>query len=146
MKQLHVEPVGRTKLSPQVPPPLQRAGVRVASSPAFMRFDAFCRLVDKLAPPLELHLRGEEPLLHPRFLDMVAYAAQRGIAVEATTRLPAFTARRAEACVKSGLRRLNVALGPQPSGLAQRGLQRLEEAKRRLNSDLPEIVMVDASQ
>jgi hypothetical protein len=130
--QMQVEPVGRRKLP--------------GRAPAFMSFEAFCRLVDRARPPAQLLLQGDaEPLLHPRFFDMVAYAVQRGVEVDATTRLPAFTARRAEECVKSGLRTLNVVLDPAPAGLSRRGLERLDEAKRRLGSRLPEVRLLEAA-
>jgi hypothetical protein len=133
---VQVEPVGRRKLATRGP------GV----PPAFMTFDAFCRLVGKLCPPLALHLSGDqEPLLHPRFFDMVAVAAARGLDVSATTRLPGLTANRAEECVQSGLHRLHVVLGGEPSALLLRSLRRLAEAKRRLQSATPGIVLVSAN-
>ena len=122
---MQIEPVGRRTLAP----------------PPVMSFDAYCRLIDSLRPPLELHLQGdEEPLLHPRFFDMVAYAVQRGLDVATTTRLPRMSARRAEECVQSGLKRMHVAAGGEPV-LVRRGLLRLEEAKRKLGSRLPEVVL-----
>jgi hypothetical protein len=133
-------------LSTRASPALQRAGVRATPPPAFMSFDAYCRLVDGFVPPLELHLQGaDEPLLHPRVFDMVAYATQRGLDVCATTRMPGLTAKRAEECVQSGLRRMHVLLERDPSGLVRRSLARLEEAKRRLGSKLPEVMLVDAA-
>ena len=140
-----VEPVTRRLMSARMSPMAQRAGMKASSPPAFLSFDAFCRKVDALIPPLELHFNGQEdPFLHPRFLDMVAYAAQRGFEATATTRMPALSTRRAEECVQSGLRRLVVELGPDPSGLARRSLVRLEEAKQRLGSAFPEIVFAAA--
>ncbi len=138
---VRVQPVGRGKLSVRGSPALQRAGMRPSAPPAFMSFDAFCRLVDTLRPPLELHLQGEDdPLLHPRFFDMVAYAAQRGLDVFATTRMPGLSVRRAEECVLSGLARLEVLAGPDPAGLVRRSLARLEEAKQRLGRRFPEVI------
>jgi hypothetical protein len=142
---VQIEPVGRRKLSVRMSPVAQRAGVKAGPPPAFMSFDGYCRLVEKLVPPLELYLQGEEdPLLHPRFFDMVAFATQRGLDVSTTTRLVGLTARRAEECVLSGLKRLHVVPGGEP-GLVQRSLQRLEEAKRRLRQQRPEVLRVEAA-
>ncbi len=142
---VQIEPVGRRKLAAHASPVLQRAGMSSAP-PAFMSFGAFCTLVGALRPPVELHLQGEgEPLLHPRFFEMVAFAAGRGLEVSATTRMPSLSASRAEECVQSGLARLHVLLGADPSGLAQRGLARLEEAKQRLGSARPEVILADTA-
>ena len=139
---VQVEPVGRRLLAASPSPAAQRSGARLVTPPAFMTVDGFCRLVDSLAAPLELHLHGEEePLQHPRFFDMVAYAAARGLEVTATTRLPGLSASRAEACVRSGLRRLNVLLDGTPSPLQERSLRRLDEAKRKLGAASPEVVL-----
>jgi hypothetical protein len=111
-----------------------------------MSFGSFCTLVGALRPPLELRLQGEgEPLLHPRFFEMVAFAAGRGLEVSVTTRMPGLSASRAEECVQSGLARMHVVLGPNPSSLARRGLVRLEEAKRQLGSARPEVILADAA-
>jgi hypothetical protein len=127
---VQIEPVGRRRMA----------------APALMSFGAFCTLVGALRPPVALHLHGEgEPLLHPRFFDMVAFAAARGLEVSATTGMPALSARRAEECVQSGLARLHVLLGPDPTALARRGLARLEEAKRRLGSARPQVILADAA-
>ena len=141
---VQIEPVGRRLLAPRSSPLAHRTGVRAVTPPAFMAFDRFCRLVEALVPPLELHLGGEdEPLLHPRFFDMVAYAAAKGLEVSATTALPGLTADRAEECVDSGLKRLHVVLAGRPTPLQERSLRRLEEAKRRLGSRSPELLLSD---
>jgi hypothetical protein len=47
-----------------------------------MDFDLFCKIADEVAcyphAWLRLHARGE-PLLHPRFVDMITYAKQAGV-------------------------------------------------------------------
>jgi radical SAM protein with 4Fe4S-binding SPASM domain len=112
------------------------------SGPVLYRYDAFCRLVDQLAPRSELQLRGiGEPLIHPRFFDMVSYAAQRGIRVSTESDLPALSRRRAEECVASGLRHLRVrANSAAASSLAH--LQRLTEAKRRAGTLFPLVTVI----
>ena len=49
-------------------------------------------------------------MLHPRFFDMVALAAQQGIDVSTNTNLTLLTEARARRCVTSGLRSLSVSL------------------------------------
>jgi MoaA/NifB/PqqE/SkfB family radical SAM enzyme len=117
-------------------------GPRPLMAPALMSFDRFCRFVDSLAAPRELHLNGEEdPLQHPRFFDMVAHATAKGLEVTAATRLPGLSASRAEACVQSGLLRLHVRLDGKPTPLQERSLRRLEEAKRKLGSTTPQVIL-----
>lgn len=112
------------------------------SGPMLYRYDAFCRLVDQLAPRSELELRGiGEPLIHPRFFDMVAYAAQRGMRVSTESDLPALSKRRADECVASGLRHLRVrARSAGASSLVH--LQRLTDARRRAGTPWPLVTVV----
>ncbi|HYD56963.1 MAG TPA: hypothetical protein VEB41_08665 [Burkholderiales bacterium] len=141
---VQIEPVGRGKVMGRVSPAWQRAGAipRATTPPAFMSFDAFCRLVSGFLPPLELRFAGEEdPLLHPRFFDMVSYAASRGFEITAVTRLPGLSSTRAEACAASGLRRMHVLVENAPSPLVQRSLRRLEQAKARLGVEHPEVLL-----
>lgn len=123
---VEIEPVGRRKLA--------------GSPPAFMAYDAWCRIVSGLQPPAGIHVHGEaDPLLHPRLFDMIAFAAQRGLDVTLTTRLATLAPSRAEACIESGVRRVRVLAHGEPSPLVARSVARLEEAKRRLQSVLPEV-------
>ncbi len=123
--------------------------------PAFMSFEAFCRVLDGFGALKELHLQGlGEPLLHPRFFDMVRYAAARGIAVSTNTNLTALSQRRAEECVTSGLARIHVSLDAAEAeayeyirvgarfGRVLRNLGWLTAAKRRLQSRAPRIALV----
>jgi radical SAM protein with 4Fe4S-binding SPASM domain len=71
---------------------------------AFMELATFTRLVDQLTAAQALHLQGlGEPMMHPRFFDMVAYAANKGIRVSTNTNVSLLNAKRAERCVTSGL-------------------------------------------
>ncbi len=56
-----------------------------------------------------LHLTGGEPLLHPRFFDIVNYAAEQGITTEVNTNA-AFPEEMAEKILASSLDRLNISL------------------------------------
>jgi len=61
--------------------PCQRPSVKRFKPDLYMDFDLFCNLVDQIAkqkpiPELRLHKDGE-PLLHPRIVEMIDYAAAR---------------------------------------------------------------------
>jgi len=120
-----------------------------------MPFETFTALVDQLPTMTELQLQGlGEPLMHPRFFDMVAYAAASGVEVSTNSNLTLLTPARAERLVQSGLRRLQVSIdGATPETYErirvrsnwQRVIANLEglvAAKRRLGSDLPRVAMV----
>src|SRR5438067_1792306 len=79
--------------------------------PAFMDFDLFTRVVGEFTGLRHLHLQGlGEPMMHPRFFDMVAYAADRGISVTTNSNITLLTAGRAERCVDSGLEWLHISI------------------------------------
>jgi MoaA/NifB/PqqE/SkfB family radical SAM enzyme len=76
-----------------------------------MSYELFTRTIDELAGLEELHLQGlGEPLMHPRFFDMVRYAADKGIHVTTNSNLTLLNERRAAACVASGLDALHVSI------------------------------------
>jgi len=148
---VQIEPVGQCNLACRMCPVV----LREEKPPAFMPYDAFCRLLDQFPAVRELHLQGlGEPLLHPRFFDMVRYAAQRGIEVSTNTNLTALSERRAEECVKSGLARLHVSLDAAEARAYEyirvgarfskvlRNLGWLNQAKERLHAAQPEIRLV----
>src|SRR5438067_948066 len=111
-KFLQVEPVGQCNLRCRMCPIQFREDGPPHGPPAFMPFDTFTRLVDEFLPGLEeLQLQGlGEPMMHPRFFDMVAYAARRGVRVGTNSSLTLLNPQRAERCVTSGLGELNVSL------------------------------------
>jgi len=141
---VHLEPVGRGQSSTRAP------------APALMSFDAYCRLVDEFPALAQIEFSAPvDPLLHPRFFDMVRYAGARGLQVSARSELLSLSPARAEECVTSGLYRLQVALEPPrprlanevrvaaPFSRALRNVTRLVEAKRRLGASLPQIELLD---
>ena len=147
---VQIEPVGQCNLKCKMCPVVYRE-----EKPAFMDYDVFCRLLDQFPDVKELHLQGlGEPLLHPRFFEMVRYAAAGGVEVTTNTNLTALSERRAEECVRSGLRRMSVSLDAAEAaayeyirvgarfGKVLRNLCWLIEAKDRLDSRLPEIGIV----
>jgi radical SAM protein with 4Fe4S-binding SPASM domain len=112
-------------------------------SPAFMSFGAFSSMLAQFPTLERLVLQGRgDPLAHPRFCDMVAVAAARGIEVRARSPLKALSARRAEELVQCGLRRLDVLVDPSSPTSAMRHAVRLNGAKLRLGIAQPEIRIV----
>jgi MoaA/NifB/PqqE/SkfB family radical SAM enzyme len=93
-------------------------------------------------------------MMHPRFFDMVGYAASRGITVSTNSNLTLLNERRAEACVTCGLARLHVSVDGATAEMYERirvrsklakvttSLERLRDAKRRLHADHPKVQMV----
>jgi MoaA/NifB/PqqE/SkfB family radical SAM enzyme len=108
---LQVEPVGQCNLRCQMCPIQFRQDGPPYGPLAFMAFDDFTRLIDQWTGLRDLHLQGlGEPMMHPRFFDMVAYAAGKGIRVTTNSNLTLLNERRAAACVTSGLDLLNVSI------------------------------------
>src|SRR5262249_16870362 len=95
-----------------------------------------------------------EPMMHPRFFDMVAYAAGRGIKVGTNTNLTLLTPPRAELCVTSGLAELHASIdGATPETYEAirvrahfdrigRNLEGLRGARRRVGRETPDMRMV----
>jgi radical SAM protein with 4Fe4S-binding SPASM domain len=117
--------------------------VQFRAPTSLLGFEEFCRLLDGFPTAKHLHLQGlGEPLMHPRFFDMVRYAAARGIAVSTNTNLTLITHARAAAAASSGLAEVSVSLDAASSPLYEsirvgarlhrvmRNLQRLMEACR----------------
>jgi MoaA/NifB/PqqE/SkfB family radical SAM enzyme len=152
---VQIEPVGQCNLRCRMCPIQFRPESAPGHPPAHLPYDAFCRLVDQFPELRELHLQGMgEPLLHPHFFAMVAYASARGIAVSTNTNLTVLSEQRARVCVRSGLRRMHVSLdAPNAASYERirvrarfdrvlRNLARLIAAKDALGSALPEIGLV----
>src|SRR5207244_5431734 len=79
---LQIEPVGQCNLRCQMCPIQFRRDGPPYGPPAFMAWDVFTRLIDGLPGLEELQLQGRgEPMMHPRFFDMIAYAGRRGVRV-----------------------------------------------------------------
>src|SRR4051794_29980201 len=154
-KFLQVEPVGQCNLRCQMCPIQFRRDGPPYGPPAFMDFDLFTRLVDEFPDLEELQLQGlGEPMMHPRFFEMVAHAVRRGIAVSTNTNLTLLNARRAELCVTSGLGELHASIDGATAATYERirvrghfdrilaNLERLVETRRRLASTTPRLRMV----
>lgn len=152
---VQIEPVGQCNLRCQMCPIQFRADGPPNGPPAFMPFETFTRLVDQLPALTELQLQGlGEPMMHPRFFDMIAYAAGRGIQVSTNSNLTLLTADRAERLVRSGLSRLHASIDGATAETYERirvrsswdrvigNLERLMGTRRRLGSALPRVQIV----
>jgi radical SAM protein with 4Fe4S-binding SPASM domain len=152
---LQIEPVGQCNLRCQMCAIQFRQDGPPYGPLAFMAFDDFTALIDGWAGLEDLHLQGlGEPMMHPRFFDMVAYAAAKGIHVSTNSNLTLLNARRADACVASGMERLHVSIDGATAETYERirvrshldkvirNLGFLREAKARAPHDLPHVRMV----
>ena len=103
---VQIEPVGECNLRCRMCPVRYRDAAN-----AFMAWSDFTRVIDDLPALTELHLQGlGEPLLHPRFFDMVAYAAARGVAVSLNTNLTLLTPAKAQRAATCGLEAIYVSV------------------------------------
>jgi MoaA/NifB/PqqE/SkfB family radical SAM enzyme len=152
---VQIEPVGQCNLRCQMCPIQFREDGPPYGPPAFMPFEQFTRLLDQFPTIKELQLQGlGEPMMHPRFFDMVAYAAAKGIKVSTNSNLTLLNARRAEQCVASGLEWLHVSIDGSTSETYERirvrsrfarvlgNLESLLEARRKAGGELPHLRLV----
>ncbi len=139
-----IEPIGRCNLACRMCTVNER-GDAVAE----LSIERFGSLLDQMPGLEELHLQGlGEPMLHPRFFDMVALAAARGIRVSTNTNLTLLTPKRAQRCIDSGLAVLSVSLDGASAAVYEairrrasfakviRNLGRLVDARDAANSPL----------
>jgi radical SAM protein with 4Fe4S-binding SPASM domain len=152
---LQLEPVGQCNLRCQMCPIQFRKDGPPHGPPAFMPFETFTGIVDQFNGLEELHLQGlGEPMMHPRFFDMVAYAVRRKIRVTTNSNLTILNPTRAERCITSGLDTICVSIdGATPEiyeAIRIRGhldrvlgnIRLIAEARRRLDTSLPHFRMV----
>ncbi len=152
---LQVEAVGQCNLRCRMCPIQFRRDGPPYGPPAFMDFDLFTRLVDQLPGLEELQLQGlGEPMMHPRFFDMAAYAARKGVRVGTNSNLTLLNPARAERCVSCGLADLHVSLDAATPVVYERirvrarfdrvlaNLRLLLETRRRLGSATPRVDIV----
>jgi len=111
--------------------------------------DEFRRILDQLPALEKLQLSGfGEPFLHPELPEMIADAAERGIAVSVNTNSTVLTAELAERVVASGVERIKLSLDSAVPDefLRIRGvplervcekIKLLVEAKRRSGGEKP---------
>ncbi len=114
---LQIEPVGQCNLRCQMCPIPFRQDGPPYGPPAFMDFEVFTGIIEQFTGLKELHLQGlGEPMMHPRFFDMVSYAKARGIRVTTNSNATLLNPKRAEATVSSGLDCLHASLDAASKG------------------------------
>ena len=152
---VQIEPVGQCNLRCRMCPVALRGTGARGEAPAFMSYDTFRTLLAQFPAVSELHLQGlGEPMLHPRFFDMVRHASDLGIRVSTNSNFTALSPRRAAECVASGLECVHISVdGATPDTYAYirvggqldrvlRNLGLLHAAKARAQSALPRVRMV----
>jgi MoaA/NifB/PqqE/SkfB family radical SAM enzyme len=152
---IQIEPVGRCNLRCQMCAIQFRDDAQPHRPAAFIDEAVFRRLIEQFGPLEELQLQGlGEPMMHPRFFEMVRFAAARGIRVSTNSNLTLLTPARARLCVESGLSTLHVSIDGARAetyesirvgaGLRKvlRNLDRLIEAKRCAASATPAVRIV----
>jgi len=152
---VQIEPVGQCNLRCRMCPVSLRPESQPGQPPALMDMAVFTRLIEQFGGIEELHLQGlGEPLMHPRFFEMVAHAAQRGIRVSTNTNMTLMTDARAAECVASGLHTLHASLDGAHAASYEairlrasfdkvmRNLRRLMAARRAAGSMLPQVKLV----
>lgn len=152
---LQVEPVGQCNLRCQMCSIQFRTDGPPFGPLAFMEFERFTHLIDEFEDLEQLHLQGlGEPIMHPRFFEMVEYAVARGVKVSTNTNGTLLNARRAERCVTSGLDCLHLSIDGATAETYERirvrghfdrviaNLERLLGARERLGSSTPRLRIV----
>ncbi len=152
---VQLEPVGQCNLRCEMCAIQFRRDGPPYGPPAFMSFDTFTRLVDGFKGLRDLHLQGlGEPMMHPRFFDMVEYAVRKGITVTTNSNLTLLTRGRAERAATSGLERIHVSIdGATAETYASirvrgrlervvRNVELLVETKARLERSTPHLHLV----
>jgi radical SAM protein with 4Fe4S-binding SPASM domain len=114
----------------------------------------FCDVIDQLAPTLNyltFYFQGE-PFLHPQFLEMVTYAAGKGIYTATSTNAHFFSDTMARSTVESSLDRLIISIDGTTQKTYQsyriggslakvkEGTERIVSWKKKLKSKTPHIV------
>ncbi len=150
-----LEPVGQCNLRCQMCAIQFREDGPPFGPLAFMPFERFVEMLDALPGLEELHLQGlGEPMMHPRFFDMVTLATARGIRVTTNSNATLLNERRAERCVTSGLDCLHVSLDGANAATYERirvrahfdrvtaNVERLVAVRARLGATTPRLHLV----
>ena len=152
---VQMEPVGQCNLRCQMCSIQFRQDGPPLGPPAFMDYELFKNIIDEYPNMTDLHLQGlGEPMMHPRYFDMVEYASGKGINVSTNSNLTLLNPRRAERCVTSGLNLLCVSLDGSTAETYERirvrahfdrvikHIEMLVEMREQRNSELPHLKMV----
>lgn len=122
---------------------------------AFMQWETYTRIVNGFDTLEHLHLQGlGEPMMHPKFFDMVRYAADENIRVTTNTNLTLLNVNRAEQLATCGLDTLHFSIDGASAETYERirvrarydkvirNLEMLLEARERLRSEYPRLHLV----
>jgi radical SAM protein with 4Fe4S-binding SPASM domain len=152
---LQIEPVGQCNLRCQMCPIQFRQDGPPWGPLAFMEWDTFTTVIDGFTGLQDLHLQGlGEPMMHPRFFDMVEYAVARGIRVTTNSNFTLVNKRRAERCVTCGIDTLHASIDGATAATYERirvrshldrvltSLSNLRAAKARHGATTPKVRMV----
>jgi MoaA/NifB/PqqE/SkfB family radical SAM enzyme len=152
---LQIEPVGQCNLHCRMCPVMFREDGPLHGRPAFMPFEDFVAAIGQFPHLKELHLQGMgEPMMHPQFFDMVAFAASRSVIVSTNSNMTLISEARAERCITSGLSALHISfdgatpatyedirLGSKFERVAE-NVQKVCRAKARLGSESPSLQLI----
>src|ERR1041385_4327838 len=152
---VQIEPVGQCNLRCEMCPIQFRKDGPPYGGLAFMQWEQFTSLPDGFPELKKLHLQGlGEPMMHPRFFDMVRYAREKGIQVTINTNLTLLNPDRTEKLVKSRLDTLYFSIDGSTAETYERIRKRahfdkvvnnaemLLETRQRLNSEFPHLSLV----
>lgn len=108
---VQIEPVGQCNLRCEMCPIQFRKYGSPHGGWAFMNWETFTSLLHGFPNLAHLHLQGlGEPMMHPRFFDMVRHATELGIRVTTNTNLTLLNPERTERLVRSGLDTLHFSI------------------------------------
>ncbi len=134
---VQIEPVGQCNLRCEMCPIQFRKDGPPYGPLAFMSWDTYTSLLDGFPELRKLHLQGlGEPMMHPRFFDMVRVAAERGIHVTTNTNLTLLNRERAEQLVASGLQTVFFSIDGSTPETYERIRKRARFAKVTKNVDV----------
>ena len=152
---IQIEPVGQCNLRCEMCPIQYRRDGPPNGPLAYMSWETFTSLLAGFPGLKRLHLQGlGEPMMHPRFFDMVRYASERGITVTTNTNLTLLNEDRTHRLLVSGLETLYFSIdGSTPETYERirkrahydrvvRNVERLVEMRGQAGMNRPELRIV----
>ncbi len=154
---VQIEPVGQCNLRCEMCPIQFRRDGPPNGPLAFMSWETFASLLSGFPGLQRLHLQGlGEPMMHPRFFDMIRYASDRGITVTTNSNLTLLNKKRTRQLLDSGLKTIYFSIdGATPETYERirkrahfdrvvRNVERLIEMRAQAGSMTPtlQVVMV----
>jgi MoaA/NifB/PqqE/SkfB family radical SAM enzyme len=152
---VQIEPVGQCNLRCEMCPIQFRKDGPPYGGLAFMKWETFTSLIEGFPHLKKIHLQGlGEPMMHPRFFEMVRYATDKGIEVTINTNLTLLNPERTERLIKSGLDTLYFSIDGSTAETYERIRKRahfdrvlrnaelLLDTRKRLDSQFPHLSLV----